>query len=123
MTHTAVPWTIERGAELGQALIVGADGVLVADLEAANWARKFEGTITGDNAAFIVRAANCHDELLAALKIARAFVQAELDVRIDSHTLGGDMATLDESEGGICGEAMDCLARIDAAIAKAEPPQ
>lgn len=98
MTHTAVPWTIERGAELGQALILGADGVLVADLEAANWARKFEGTVTGDNAAFIVRAANCHDELLAALK-----GLAELDHTPDRH-------------------ARPEILRARAAIAQAEPP-
>ena len=59
-------------------------------------------------------------DLLAALRDARAFVEAELTVRIDSHTLGGDLATLDDADCGIVAEAQACLARIDAAIALAE---
>ena len=61
-------------------------------------------------------------ELLAALHKAREFVQAELDVRVDSHTIGGDLSTLDEADGGICGEAIDMLAVIDAALTKAAAP-
>lgn len=55
-------------------------------------------------------------DLVAALKSARAFVKAELDVRMDSHTLGG----APETDDGICAEAMRMLEQIDAALARAE---
>lgn len=56
------------------------------------------------------------EAMCAAARSAAAFVREELAVRIDSHTLGGDLATIDETEGGIIGEAMDCLARLEAAL-------
>ncbi len=55
-----------------------------------------------------------------ALKDVRRFIKAELDVRIASHTIGGGISTLDEQDGGLVGEAMQCLERIDAALGKAE---
>ena len=106
--HTPGPWRAE------------CDGLIVA-ME------------SNQRVAFTSRhGASCNDEfdgnacllaaspdLLTALQDARAFVKAELDARISEHTTAGDMATLDETDGGLCGEAMDALARIDAAIAKA----
>ena len=58
--------------------------------------------------------------MLAALELARAFVKEELDVRIDSHTLGGLAETLDEDGGMIVGEAADMLVTIDAVIRMAK---
>jgi hypothetical protein len=60
-------------------------------------------------------------DLLAALRDARNFIQAELDTRLDSFCTKGpdgkpDISTLDDADGGHVGEAVDCLARIDAAI-------
>lgn len=48
-----------------------------------------------------------------ALGLAHGFVQEELNVRVKSHTLHGDTATLDEDGITICGEATDCLATIE----------
>jgi|FreactcultureFD7_1027221.scaffolds.fasta_scaffold29446_2 hypothetical protein len=59
--------------------------------------------------------------LRATLVNARAFVADELAVRIDSHTLGGDLSTIDESEGGIIGEAQQTLAMIDRALEEGAP--
>ncbi len=56
-----------------------------------------------------------------ALKDARNFVKAELDVRKDSYTINGDWATLDETDGGACGEALCCLERIDNTLAEPQP--
>jgi hypothetical protein len=50
-----------------------------------------------------------------ALKFTHEFVTEELKVRVDSHTLGGDLKSVDDSEGALIGEAMDCLAKIDEA--------
>jgi hypothetical protein len=55
------------------------------------------------------------DVVARALKFTHEFVTEELKVRVDSHTLGGDIKSVDDSEGGIIGEAMDCLAKIDEA--------
>lgn len=59
------------------------------------------------------------DGMHAALKSARAFVKAELDVRVDGHTLSG----APETDDGIRAEAMRMLEQIDAALAKAEGRQ
>lgn len=50
---------------------------------------------------------------VAALTLAHGFVQEELNVRVKSHTMHGDTATLDEGGITICGEATDCLATIE----------
>lgn len=82
------------------------------------------GNVTAEAAAAtkerVTRFLEAAPDVYAALKSARAFVKAELDVRVDSHTLGGDLATLDETDDGICAEAMRMLEQIDAALAKAE---
>lgn len=65
---TPGPWTISNGVEPGQVDILGAGRVLVADLSRANWARKWEGTVTEANACLISAA----PDLLAALKTTRA---------------------------------------------------
>lgn len=76
----------------------------------------------------IAATADREKALVEALKDARKFIAAELDVRLDSFCLKGtdgkpDISTLDDSDGGTCGEAMDFLARIDAALAKVKGPQ
>ncbi|CUW85647.1 hypothetical protein N5C66_03720 [Rhizobium pusense] len=66
-THTPTPWFLNEAQDF-----VKGDGRHIAVL--------FDGTPTSptvkerkSNAAFIVRACNAHDELLAALKAARDF--------------------------------------------------
>lgn len=51
-----------------------------------------------------------------ALGFTDMFVKAELEVRISSFTIGGDMATLNEEESSVCGEAKDCATRIATAL-------
>lgn len=53
---------------------------------------------------------------LKALKFARPMVAAELKLREAMYTVGGDYSTLSEEDGGACGEALACLAQIDAVI-------
>jgi hypothetical protein len=59
-------------------------------------------------------------ELLATLKSVREFVKSELDVRVDSHTLGGVPMGFDYDGPRIIAEARERLERIDVVIAKAE---
>lgn len=59
-------------------------------------------------------------DLLATLKSVREFVKAELDVRVDSHTLDGELMGFDYDGPPIITEARECLERIDAALARAE---
>jgi hypothetical protein len=79
------------------------------------------------NAAFVGRAMECHDDLLAALKTARTYVEASLDDVRDSQPAldaafpprsvrmrAEDAITITEIEAH--------LALIDRAIARAEPP-
>lgn len=68
-----------------------------------------------------------YDRMRSALIDARVFLQAELDVRLDSYCLKGpdgkpDISTLAEEDGGCVGEAMDFLARIDSALNHGNPP-
>ena len=55
---------------------------------------------------------------LAALKEARAFISAELECRIASYTIDGDISTADENETADIAEAQQALAIIDAALAR-----
>lgn len=55
-THTTTPWT--HNPEMSDSSISGADGVVARACH--SW-----------DAAFIVRAVNCHEELLIALKTLR----------------------------------------------------
>lgn len=52
-----------------------------------------------------------------ALRDARAFVQAEYEVRVDSLTVGGNFETLADEDGPLLGEALACLSRIDVTLA------
>ena len=56
--HTPLPWTIERD-EQGRPASIGHGHKLIAGLS---------GPCPEANAEFIVRACNCHDELLGALE-------------------------------------------------------
>ena len=60
--HTPTPWEYD-----GQGYIFGPDNEMIAEL------RGFGGNLPMDiNAAFIVKSANCHDELVAALEEVKA---------------------------------------------------
>ena len=108
--HTPEPWWV-----LG-------DGITVCPPKPrGQWIIRRASEVYMDRAQ---RAANARliaaaPDLMEALGVARSFVTDELAVRIDSHTLGGDLATLDDEDAGMVREALDCLARIDAAVARA----
>lgn len=59
-------------------------------------------------------------DMLVALRAVREFVEDEFRVRVDSCTLGGDLATVDPEDESLITEALDTLAVIDAALEKAE---
>ena len=90
------------------------------DIAEFNFADQVTVKISKDEAISNARLFCAAPELLAALRRARTFVKDDLDLRVSSFTVGGDLATLDETDGGMCGEAIEMLAVIDAAIAKAE---
>lgn len=87
-THTPTPWNVTRDENHVRALIRDAGFMRVAEC-----GRAFVPGIAEANAAFIVRACNAHDELVAAL-------------RKVEHTITGTPAVL-------------CLGTIRAALAKA----
>lgn len=108
--HTPTPWEVQdiesEGDERGEAFIIGVNlGGLVG--AALPWPTE---TDSGDfsrvaaNARLIVRAVNCHADLLSALKDLRALVRGEAP------------SLLNEDSGGDA----ELSLRIDAAIAKAE---
>lgn len=73
-THTPTPWYCDNAA--GTTIWNAAGHGLVAECpEPAEWlgAKKLDRAA---NAAFIVRACNAHDELVAALKFAKPIVGA-----------------------------------------------
>jgi hypothetical protein len=68
MTHTQTPWRVAKGYRItggpqGHTYVASLDNV-----------KHFSPEELDANAAFIVRAVNSHDEMLAALKAARAVV-------------------------------------------------
>ncbi len=66
MKHTDLPWTTDE--ETGNETILGANGILVADC-CINVFKPHRTTAENQaNAIFIVRACNCHEELLEAAK-------------------------------------------------------
>lgn len=69
--HTATPWRVflYGGVQIGH-----VDGAAICSM----WGDKAEGEA---NAAFIVKAVNCHDELVNALKAARPFLAISDDQR------------------------------------------
>jgi len=58
--HTPTPWTVQQSDHVGGLLIKPVPGQVVAQCD--------EGSEMEANAAFIVRAVNAHDDLVAALK-------------------------------------------------------
>jgi len=64
MTHTPLPWEVDySNADVSQAGIKTEDGINVA------WMSKYQPNCSShENAEFIVKAVNCHDELVEALK-------------------------------------------------------
>jgi hypothetical protein len=57
-----------------------------------------------------------------ALRNAEHFLAAELQHRIDSFTLAGDISTLDEMDAGLVAEVTNCLDVVRAAIRKGDAP-
>jgi hypothetical protein len=75
-THSPLPWSLEKRPRARVPLLIeDADGDLVADCEGAD-------TISGDqceaNARLVVRAVNCHGELLAWAEYSLASLQQDL---------------------------------------------
>lgn len=67
MGHTPTPWRIDEG-DLG---IIRGPGGMIADVrgqEGHYFCPKRDQRERIDNAEFIIRACNCHDDLLAACK-------------------------------------------------------
>ena len=83
--HTPTPWTVRHGEKNGETFveIVGMKTEIVDYFVSRSWGTRPEDEA---NAAFIVRAVNCHSELLEACKQARSFVKDHQD---------GDTAYLD----------------------------
>lgn len=77
MSHSPLPWKVTNEPNWdhidSHCGIDGADGLTVCDIYNSLGHDTTEGDrATADaNAALIVRAVNCHEELLAALKLAR----------------------------------------------------
>lgn len=90
MNHTALPWTFEPltcDDDRGMGYISGADGREISHHGVSErW--KHENLA---NAAFIVRSVNCHEELVAALKIAKKFMEAASDWNFDEAEIDGEM--------------------------------
>lgn len=104
-THTPTPWKTEYENEYGPEYeLLGPDGILVLQYE---WNSDRQAEVEA-NASFVVRAVNCHDDLVAALKASRQWVEA------NTAQVRGLSA-----QAAAPGEAM--LAQIDSAIAKATP--
>lgn len=78
--HTPTPWMIEPQAEVSAHRIVDATGVPIADVRIIG--RSEGGAGTREHAAFIVKACNAHDELVAALVKAK-YVLAHLSLDQD----------------------------------------
>ena len=64
--HSALPWRVET--DRTEESVVASDGVIVAECGVSSQAPAHALAIYKANAAFIVKAANCHDELVAALQ-------------------------------------------------------
>jgi hypothetical protein len=86
--HTPTPWQVDSGDELAIqsveggaqiATVLGPDDFLCRDDDDDE---VFEEECEA-NAAFIVRACNAHDDLVAALKSALAYVDAEAMLKDD----------------------------------------
>lgn len=101
-THTPTPWNVTRDENDARALIRDGNFMRVAEC-----GRAFVPGIAEANAAFIVRACNAHDELVATLKFAKESI-------VQNRTL--DEARNDRA----LNEAMVAVEnRISAALAKA----
>ena len=64
--HTPTPWMIEPQAEVSAHRITDIDCIPIAEVRIVGRSEKGRGV--RDDAAFIVRACNAHDELVAALQ-------------------------------------------------------
>lgn len=60
--HTPTPWHVERDDN-----VVSCDGTLIAAAYGV-YPKEYDRTSAASDAEFIVRAVNCHEELLWALK-------------------------------------------------------
>lgn len=99
--HTPTPWHVGDGK--AARIIYGQDGYAIAD---ATVYHGRHGGAEEANAAFIVRAVNAHDDLVAALRKARNAISEEV------------LAAGDEDHPTIARHAR-IIDEIDAALAKA----
>ena len=68
MKHTPTPWRADSGPELSAHIgpyVYGPDNVPVAYVD---YQHVGDGALSNENAAFIVRACNAHDDLVAAVE-------------------------------------------------------
>lgn len=70
MTHTPTPWRLDNPEST---LVIGSNERIIADCDHP----QLPDTEIEANAAFIVRAVNCHDDLVSALKNVMAMVIGE----------------------------------------------
>jgi hypothetical protein len=105
--HTPGPWT-----DMSDRTVNDASGTPLL--------RCYAGRNEWANAQLVAAA----PDLLAALTSVREFVRGQLDIVLHSYCLIGDdgkprLETLDDSDCGAVGEAMQALGVIDAALVKA----
>lgn len=96
--HTPTPWTFGHSQNDNIGDITDKDGCLIADTYSNN---AFDGMTCIENARFIIRAVNNHDDILKALRFAKECFRGRL------------------ADEGYKWEGEDCKI-IDAAISKAE---
>lgn len=73
MKHTALPWSIEKIDD--EYLSIYSSSELIADVIHAKGAKE-DGN---RNAKFIIRACNCHEELVEALKLVSPIARTLMD--------------------------------------------
>lgn len=133
--HTPTPWHVENmePRTIGIEWIPSADMQNIADCPdpTAMTAHGLCGVVDPDvrkaNAVLIVRAVNAHADLVAALREARVYVADEIRELLMSFCVlddGGDpiIETLSADDAPFVEKARGVLARIDAALAKAQRP-
>lgn len=106
MTHAPLPWVFREQGDANEFCLLTAEGKwVIAFLQNGELMVERQREI----AAFIVRACNAHDDLLAALKTVTELLEGFRENPID--------ADLDEDEEPIIAPAID---QARAALAKAE---
>jgi hypothetical protein len=89
--RTPGPWSAASEYKLNSFLISGADGVYIASCDGESKDGAQDKVENEANAAFIVRACNAHDELVAALRDAEQWIS---DMRAGDVLTHGRLAIL-----------------------------